>query len=151
MALKHGPRGAALRVPEPPIHASGVCQPICSADELARAARRFRNCLRNFIPDVIRGEMYFYVWHGDETAVIQLKPERPFGWLVNEIWGVQNRRPSRDCRDTIQRHFQQAGAHCRPNIERIVRWTLRGDEMDQGLREVEQGLAEVIGEIEGDL
>ena len=56
-------------------------------------------------------------------------------------------------RDTIQRHFQQAGAHCRPNIERIVRWTLRGDddEMDQGLREVEEGLAEVFAEIEGDL
>ncbi len=49
----------------------------------------------------------------------------------------------------IQRHFQQAGAHCRPNIERIVRWTLRDDEMDQGLGEVEQGLAEVVGEIEG--
>jgi hypothetical protein len=38
---------------------------------------------------------------------------------------------------------------CRPNIERIVRWTLRDDEMDQGLREVEEGLAEMIAEIEG--
>jgi hypothetical protein len=73
------------------------------------------------------------------------------GWLVDEIWGVQNRFVSRDCRDAIQRHFQQASAHCRPNIERIVRWTLRGDgaEMDQGIRDVEEGLAEVIGEIEG--
>ncbi len=54
---------------------------------------------------------------------------------------------------TIQRHFKQAGAHCRPNIEQIVRWTLRGDgaELDQGLREVEQGLDEVLAEIEGDL
>ena len=32
-----------------------------------------------------------------------------------------------------------------------MRWTLRDDEMDQGLREVEEGLAEVIGEIEGEL
>ena len=69
------------------------------------------------------------------------------------VWGVQNRNISRDCRDTIQRYFQQAGAHCRPNIERIVRWTLQdngdGAEMDQGMREVEQDLAEVIAEIEG--
>ena len=109
------------------------------------------NCLRTFIPDVIRGEMYFYVWLGDDPAVIQLRPERPFGWLVDEIWGVRNRSISRDCRDAILQHFKQAGAHCRPNIERIVRWTLRDDEMDQGLREVEQGLAEVIAEIEGEL
>ncbi len=98
--------------------------------------------------------MYFYVWHGDETAVIQLRPERPFGWLVDEIWGVQNRRPSRDCHDTIQRYFQQAGAHYRPNIERIVRWTLQdnGDgEMGQGLRELEDGLAGVLAEIEGEM
>jgi len=35
----------------------------------------------------------------------------------------------------------------------LVRWTLRNDdgEMDQGLREVEEGLAEVIAEIEGEL
>jgi hypothetical protein len=33
----------------------------------------------------------------------------------------------------------------------IVRWTLRDDEMDQGLRELEQDLAEVVGEIEGEL
>jgi len=34
-----------------------------------------------------------------------------------------------------------------------VRWTLRddGNEFDQGLREVEEGLAEVIAEIEGEL
>jgi hypothetical protein len=140
-----------IEFPKPPIRASSDCRAICSAEEQARAARRFRNCLRTFIPEVIRGEMYFYVWHGDEPAVIQLRPERPFGWLVNEIWGIQNRTISRDCRDTIQRHFKQAGAHCRPNIERIVRWTLRDDEMDQGLQEVEEGLAEVIAEIEGDL
>jgi len=50
---------------------------------------------------------------------------------------------------SIQRHFQQAGAHCRPNIERIVRWTLHDDgaELDQGLQELD----EVLGEIEGDL
>ena len=59
--------------------------------------------------------------------------------------------PARDCRDTIQRHFQLAGAHCRPNIEQIVRWTLRDGEMDRGLQEVEQGLDEVIAEIEGEL
>ena len=139
---------------KPPINASGVCHTICSAEYLVRTARRFRNCLRTFVPDVIRGEMYFYVWLGDEPAVIQLRPERPFGWLVDEIWGVQNRNVSRDCHDTIQRHFQQAGAHCRPNIERIVRWTLRDDgngENQPDFREVEQNLAEVLAEIEGGL
>ncbi len=140
-----------IEFPEPPIHASSECRAICSAEDLTRVARRFRNCLRAFIPNVIRGEMYFYVWLGAEPAVIQLREERPFGWLVNEIWGVRNRNVSRDCRDTIQRHFKQAGAYCRPNIERIVRWTLRDDEMDQGLREVEEGMAEVIAEIEGEL
>ncbi len=37
-------------------------------------------------------------------------------------------------------------AHCRPNIERIIRWTLRDDgedELGQGLREVEQDIVEV--------
>jgi len=45
-------------------------------------------------------------------------------------------------------------AHCRPNIERIIRWTLRDDDEDelgQGLREVEQGIVEVIAEFEGEL
>ncbi len=37
-------------------------------------------------------------------------------------------------------------AHCRPNTERIIRWTLRDDgedELGQGLREVEQDIVEV--------
>ncbi len=45
-------------------------------------------------------------------------------------------------------------AHCRPNIERIIRWTLRDDgkdELGQGLREVEQDIVEVIAEYEGEL
>ena len=45
-------------------------------------------------------------------------------------------------------------AHCRPNIERIIRWTLRDDDEDelgQGLREVEQDIVEVIAEFEGEL
>ena len=42
--------------------------------------------------------------------------------------------------DQIVRLEQAIGAHCRPNIERIVRWTLRDDELDQGLRELEGGL-----------
>ena len=137
-----------IEFPEPPISASSGCRAICSADELACVSRRFRNCLRTYIPDVIRGEMYFYEWSGDEPAVIRLTAERPFGWLVGEIWGIQNRNVSRHCREEICDHFKQAGAHCRPNIERIVRWTLRGDG-DQDFRELEDGLAEVIAEIEG--
>ena len=45
-------------------------------------------------------------------------------------------------------------AHCRPNIERIVRWTPRDegeDESGQGLREVEQDIVEVIAEFAGEL
>ncbi len=45
-------------------------------------------------------------------------------------------------------------AHCRPNIERIIRWTLRDDDEDelgQGLREVGQDIVEVIAEFEGEL
>ncbi len=45
-------------------------------------------------------------------------------------------------------------AHCRPNIERIIRWTLRDDgedELGQGRREVEQDIVEVIAESEGEL
>ncbi len=74
-------------------------------------------------------------------------------------------------RTDLQRHLkhcrfsarkQAFGAEClqsagertfigRPNIERIVRWTLQdnGDELGPDLRELEDGLAEVIGEIEG--
>ncbi len=45
-------------------------------------------------------------------------------------------------------------AHCRPNIERIIRCTLRDDgedELGQGLREVELDIVEVIAEFEGEL
>ncbi len=45
-------------------------------------------------------------------------------------------------------------AHWRPDIERIIGWTLRDDsedELGQGLREVEQDMVEVIAEFEGEL
>lgn len=110
---------------EPPIPASDMCRPIDSVEDLEQVARRFNNCLTTYTPEVIRGEMYFYEWLGDEPAVIQLRAERPFGWLVDEIKAPDNCDVSVASYQEIRVYFQKAGAFKRPTIESVIRWSLR--------------------------
>ncbi len=80
----------------------------------------------------------FPAWGRKSRGTHPRKPGCPEPQCVNETAPVES----------------PLNAHCRPNIERIIRWTLRDDDEDelgQGLREVKQDIVEVIAEFEGEL
>lgn len=95
--------------PPPPWAGTSELVPLQSAEEMNSASRRFRNCLNSQSNLVLEGDSYFYVWHGREEAVVQLRRSHRFGWGVYEILGKRNRNVSIGTRTEILRTLSKFG------------------------------------------
>lgn len=89
-----------LPFPQPPFEARDQLVPVTSGDELAGAARSFRNCLADrevltgAILAVLSGRRYFFRWQGERSALLAFDQVGSFGWTVSEASGRRNERLS---------------------------------------------------------
>lgn len=89
-----------LPFPRPPFEARDQLVPVTSGDELAGAARSFRNCLADrevltgAILAVLSGRRYFFRWQGERPALLAFDQVGSFGWSVSEASGRRNERLS---------------------------------------------------------
>ena len=83
--------------PIPPEIDDPRIEPILCVDQLSAVAQIMKNCLGGFnhADDALSGEAAYYVFNGDEKAVIQIEP-RFGGHVVIEIGGVSNEPLSDD-------------------------------------------------------
>lgn len=56
---------------------------------LERVALEFRNCLRDFVADLARGQMAVYIWRGEAPAAVALRAD-PAGWRLAEVETADN-------------------------------------------------------------
>ncbi|MEO0466370.1 MAG: hypothetical protein AAF216_07485 [Pseudomonadota bacterium] len=71
----------------PPLPAHFV--PVRTMADLERVALDFRNCLRDFTADIVKGQMAVYVWQGNPTGVLALRWD-PAGWRLAEAEAADN-------------------------------------------------------------
>lgn len=95
-------------------------QPVTSFAALARAAQDFKNCIRNYQMNVLRGESYFYrcdcveAGNAKPVAMIELTKAPVVGWLVHEALGPDNEPITGADRAAIVSAFRAAGVGAAP-------------------------------------
>lgn len=106
-----------------------LVQPVSDLAELGSVAIEFSNCLRVFAEEIISGGVGFYVWRGEESAVISVRP-RMYGLIVDEVRGAANLRISGATDARIRAVFAAHGIG-RPQAEA---WNERAEECLSSLR-----------------
>lgn len=90
-----------------PYSGGDVLRPLISAADMKDAARRYRNCLRRRIGDVALGRAIYYE-HID-GAVAELRGLSGGQWLLEGIYGPQNRCPAGKVIYSIRTTLEAAG------------------------------------------
>jgi len=65
-------------------------QPVRRLDALTSTALEFRNCLRDFVPDLASGRMAVFVWRGEGGPAAVALRQDPAGWRLAEARGRDN-------------------------------------------------------------
>jgi len=65
--------------------------PLTSAQMIQREALRLRNCIGDYIPQVLSGTHYFSRWNGAEPAAVCLQRDGSAEWRLGECAGIGNR------------------------------------------------------------
>ena len=88
--------------PPPPIAGTERLRPIRTFDDLQREGRIMGHCVGNYYQQVFNGFSYFYQWHGEERATVQLIVDHCTGeWELHEHLGPANRLLSLETIRTI--------------------------------------------------
>ena len=90
--------------PAPPWEGNENIKPIRSAEELTEAASKFRNCAKSYRADIVVGLSYFYVCT-QPLALIEIKNDILYGWVIREIQGVKNEEISTTEQHKIAKEF----------------------------------------------
>lgn len=80
-----------INFPDPPIDAPSNVTLLDTPKKMTAASVRYRNCLREKIMDVARGERYYFIWQSsDQDVVVELRIEPPIGVRLNDMKGAGN-------------------------------------------------------------
>jgi hypothetical protein len=86
--------------PAAPWAGTNRLSPVTSRADMVRAAERFANCLRgteqqrSVTLNVLSGMAYYYLWEGDECALLKFVRLLDIGWYLGESAGVGNKELS---------------------------------------------------------
>ncbi|HEX4197075.1 MAG TPA: hypothetical protein VHZ26_06500 [Caulobacteraceae bacterium] len=69
--------------------------------EMRDAARRYRNCLANYLVDAARGEAVFGEWLDTPGAIIQVSRDAVFGWRLEQARGLANKAVAGETRNAL--------------------------------------------------
>ncbi len=94
--------------PPPPWEGTDTIQPVRSQHELKVVAERFKNCVAGYVCKVALGYSYVYVCERT-PAVIEVKSDIFFGWLLSDIEGVKHKEITRVQKNEIIQAFSDAG------------------------------------------
>jgi hypothetical protein len=106
-----------LDFPEPPWRGTDILRPIRSGTELAAVAVKFANCLAdrydNFeLYSILNNTSYFYEWHGNENALIELIRFNAVGWFARTALGIANQSLSQRTLSDIVAEFEEVDCIC---------------------------------------
>jgi len=95
----------------PPFPGSERLRPFDTAEALLDAARRYRNCLTNYLDEASAGASAFYEWTGDPGAVVGLERDPLFGWRLDQARAVDNAPVDEPARSAIVAELRSWGVH----------------------------------------
>jgi hypothetical protein len=96
-------------LPTPPWPGTDTLCPLLTTRAYRDAGRRFRNCLPNYLIDVVAGHVCFYEWRGGRPAISCLRHHPLVGWFVEDVKAPRNRRPDPDTKAAVLECFRTHG------------------------------------------
>lgn len=101
-------------------------RPLTTYGDVARAAREFDNCIRDYLWRVLKGDAYFYRFApqagGKGVAIVELRRAPVIGWVVHEALGPNNDPISGLDRAAILASFRNAGVGAAPQATNPQAW-----------------------------
>jgi len=76
--------------PPPPVQGSETLVPILTWLELMTEGRTMHHCVGIYASKVTMNVAYYYQWHGDERATVELIKSNKGKWIVGEVFGACN-------------------------------------------------------------
>lgn len=104
-----------------PVPTTEGYEPFLTGRDVNRAAREFRNCLRSFTTrflDPEEGHAFATATRDEERAVVHLVRTKSGEWILEGIFGPQNRRPSASLRQQVVRHLKAHGVEIAESTRR---------------------------------
>ncbi len=107
-----------LRFPDAPMNPCDEVDLLDTPKKMIDASLRFRNCLRDKIIDVARGERYYFIWRSSVgDAIVELRIEPPTGVRLNDIRAARNSEVPPLVRDEVVRFLEGQGIPDLPSWE----------------------------------
>ncbi len=111
--------------PSPPWKGSNQLKPLSSPTLIFQTAKKYENCLTDYIPYIVAGSRYFYIWQGPETAVVALENDGLIGWAVSEILGPGNKPVQKTTKNQIESILSDADFITFNNFQNLgIRWNI---------------------------
>lgn len=90
---------------------------------LVRTARKFSNCLADYVAEALNNDRQFYVWHRPDApaVVFAIDSEAPFGWHLSEAKLADNERVPRPLREELKALLAKQGVRTEGSVEKMMR------------------------------
>jgi hypothetical protein len=121
------------RFPAPVIPADPDFSYIEDGFSLIDTAKRFRNCLRNYVAEALRGERQYYLWRkpGQPEVVFEICNDAPFGWYLAQARHEKNEKLSPDLAEELRQKLCDFGILRTNSMEQLTRPFLEdGEDLD---------------------
>jgi hypothetical protein len=117
------------RFPAPVLPMRPEFSHIADGSTLIDTAKRFRNCLRNYVAEALRGERQYYIWRkpGQPEVVFEICNDAPFGWYLSEARHEKNAKLSSDLSDDLRKSLQDLGVTRSNSMEQLTRPFIDGE------------------------
>lgn len=99
------------------------CRHMDSAHKMMVCAKRFNNCLKQYVFEALRNEQQFYEFLVDSSpvAVISIKRDQLLGWRIYEVKTEDNGFPDIELMEAIEGLFVRYNVFTMPSMERMLR------------------------------
>ncbi len=98
-------------LPKPPHPGTERLRPLETVAAIRDAARRYRNCLANYVDAAVDRRCAIYEWLPAPGAVIELTPDSYFGWRLDQARLENNKSVDDATRTSIVEELRAMGIH----------------------------------------
>jgi hypothetical protein len=98
-------------LPKPPHPGTEHLRPLETVAAIRDAARRYRNCLANYVDAAVDRRCAIYEWLPEPGAVIELTPDPYFGWRLDQARLENNKSVDEATREAIVAELRGMGVH----------------------------------------
>ncbi len=102
--------------PKPPWVGDKRIRPITNGEQLNSISKEFKNCIADYICEILMGACYFYV-SSYGPSIIKVNRDPIFDWHIEEILGIENNEVTKHAMKTIHAEFSKNNIGKKTNIE----------------------------------